>query len=364
LIVAGIFLGLASAFTQQRGLVALIAFALFLFIENYAKHEMVKRAITNILWIFFAFIITFALTTGYFIWAAGTNNFIFDIVIYPLKFYGYAPSNGYGVFISDIAKAASMPGLSGKLFLAVSVFYAWLLPAALIAGIFVVARRLKRATWETFRATLFLATVSLLMFSATVGPNAIRFFQIGVPAIVLLCWLIGLGSAIQKIEWQLVAAVATILLVVGISQAVRLQTNWNFRYVNTPSGTLAFMTPEQADFYADLSSRTHPGEAVYESVQPYIYFPLGLRNPTKMAQAWPYDYTRPEQVAGVIAELQGSRPQLIVWDNSNNKPDDQRAAGDHLGPLAEYVNANYAPSGPVYSREGHEFKVYQLKNSR
>jgi hypothetical protein len=361
LIPCGILLGLASAFTQQRGFVAALAIAAFFFIETWEKRQPVKRAFLDTFWMFLAFTITLALSIGYFVWAAGVSDFLFDTVVYPLFYYSNAPANGYGVFISDVAQGISMPELSAKLSQTVAIFYVWLLPAALLIGVFTIGSRIRRGTPDEVRAPMLLAVVSFLMFATTVGPNAIRFFQVSVPVIVLLCWLIGQISKIKKMEVWLSGAIAVVLIVLGTYQAIRIQTTWDFSYVDTPSGTLAFIVPEQAKFFSDLKSRTHPGETVYESVQPYIYFPLGLRNPTKMAQVWPYDYTRPEQIAGVIDDLKTSQPELIVWDNSNNKPDDQRTPDDHLGPLADFVNSHYLPTGRVYLIEGHELQVYQRK---
>jgi hypothetical protein len=107
--------------------------------------------------------------------------------------------------------------------------------------------------------------------------------------------------------------------------------------------------------------RTKPGDIVFEAYQPYIYFPLLLRNPTRYGQIWDSDYTRPEHVAETIADLSAKRPRYILWNNDNNKTPEARSAGDHTAPLAEYLQQNYRPASDIIEIPEGRIQIWELK---
>ena len=207
---------------------------------------------------------------------------------------------------------------------------------------------------------MLLSLVSAFSFFTTTGPNALRFFQVGIPAIIVFCWLISRVKIIARHEHS-IATVSLILLgLIGMSQAYRMQTHWDFSFVETQSGNLAFISAEQARFYKDLSDRTQPGEFVYQAVQPYVYFPLGLQNPTRFSQIWQSDYTRPEQVLESVADLTERRPEYIVWDNNYNLRPEERRPDDHNAPMTEMLLQKYPPVGQIYETDGRKMQLWKL----
>jgi hypothetical protein len=110
-----------------------------------------------------------------------------------------------------------------------------------------------------------------------------------------------------------------------------------------------------------LRDRTKPGDFVYEVYEPFVNFPLHLRNPTRISQVFPYGYTSREQINEVISDLEQNPPRFIVWDNSYFRSDTQRAADDNTGPLAQFVVDRYRPASPVYMIADHPVQVWETK---
>jgi hypothetical protein len=356
---AGIFCAAASFFTQQRGVAAIAAFLLFLILEAIMGEYDWKAALKRSAVIIAAFLVTLAALLSYFIFAAGPAEFVQATIEYPLKYYKYAPANNYGVFIADIALAARTPGLSGLLMLAVSLFYAVIMPLAVLGAFVLFALKTKNEVWTSLRVPMLLAILGATLLLTTSGPGPIRFFQVGIPGLVLIGWLLSRIEVVRRFDARITAASLAFLVLIGIFQAIRFQTHWDFTRVETPSGELAFIVPDQADLYRYLAERTTKGEFIYQVSQPYVYFPLGVRNPTAISQVWPTGYTRPEHVEMVIQGLKSKQPRFIVWNNNYNIPAGSREPGDFTAPLSDFVVANYTPVGGIYSLEHHRIQVWE-----
>ncbi|MBX3245523.1 MAG: hypothetical protein KF685_13805 [Acidobacteria bacterium] len=363
LIVAGIFCALASFFTQQRGMIVVFAVAVFLILNALMTHRNKMMVVRDIVILAAAFLISLGLLCLYFIASAGPTVFFDSTFIFPAKYYKYIEANSYGVFFSDLIKAANAPGISGTLMFLGSIFYSIILPLAILIAFAVFAVNRKKVSWDDWKGPMLLSLVSAFSFFTTTGPNALRFFQVGIPAIIVFCWLISRAKIIARYGHS-IATVSLILLgLFGMSQAYRMQTQWDFSFVETQSGNLAFISAEQARFYKDLSDRTQPGEFVYQAVQPYVYFPLGLKNPTRFSQIWQSDYTRPEQVAESVADLVNKRPSYIVWDNNYNLRREERRPDDHTAPMTEMLLQKYSPVGQIYETDGRKMQLWKLNTS-
>ncbi|MBX3288219.1 MAG: hypothetical protein KF855_02645 [Acidobacteria bacterium] len=362
LIAAGVCCALASFFTQQRGVVTLTAIAVYLVLDAFMTPRGKAQALYDIAVMSGTFLMTIGLLCLYFILSAGPTDFFYATFTYPAKYYKYVEANSYSVFVSDLIKTASAPGISGTLMFLGSVFYSVILPFAVLTAFAVFAIRRKNVSWDDWRGPMLLSLLAAFSFFTTTGPNALRFFQVGIPAIIVFCWLLSrIGMAAKK-EQRLTLLSLTLLALIGLSQIYRMQTHWDFSIVETRSGKLAFISAEQARFYQDLSDRTQGGEFVYQAVQPYVYFPLGVRNPTRFSQIWQTDYTRPEQVAEAVADLEKKRPRYIVWDNNYNLSPETRKPDDHTGPMAEMVTQKYFPNGPVYEMDGRRIQLWKLRS--
>jgi hypothetical protein len=352
----------ASFFTQQRGVIALAAFSAFVLIDGLTGGTRSAIIFRNIAAMVVSFVIAIAAMCSYFVISAGFDTFIYSVLYYPSTYYHYAQANSFAVFTADLGKAASAGGLSGYLLFAVSSFYAVLLPLTVLATLVAFAIHRKTVDWQEWRAPVLLSVLSFSLFVSTAGPGPIRFFQVGAPAIVILVWMVARSKYIRRFETKIVVTAVTILTMIGIGQSVRMQTHWDMGMVETASGKIAFVDPAQLHFYNFIADRTKRGDFVFQAVQPYIYFPFGLRNPTRYPQIWPTDYTRPEQIAEVLNDLKIRRPTFIVWNNNYFVPDELRQSGDHTAPLAEYVKEHYKPVGEVYMLEDHQLQLWQASD--
>ncbi len=362
LIAVGASLGFASFFTQQRGVVALVAVLVYLLIDGYFASAPRARTLRQIGFSFLAFAVTLAGLSAYFVVAAGAENFFYATVVYPFKYYSYGHPNHYGVYFDDLGKALQLTKVSDVLALVPVMFYCVVLPitVAWFALAFVRARRATdRAAW---RGIALIGIMSLFLTFSTTAPNLSRLFQIAGPGLILLVWLMDRNVAAASLKRNISVAVCSILIALGIFQAVRVQTNWDVVHLEAPAGRLAMVRSKQSERYEWLLQNTKPGDYFFEVYEPFVYFPLGLKNPSRYGQIWPSEYTRPEQVAEVVHDLDAKRPRFILWDNSYFSTGVLRVNGDHTGPLAEFVAANYSPIGEVYDIGGKPVQIWELKS--
>ena len=358
---AGAFCAAASFFTQQRGVAMLASITCFLVVQKIMSGDRWKPTWQAASVLYLTFGLVMATMLGYFVYSAGVADFVYATLVYPVKYYSYAPSNSYGVYLTDLAKAAESVGPSGMLFLASSIFYACILPASLLLTLVLFAVQRRTLAWEEWKDPIFLAIVGTLLILTTAGPNSTRLYQVCVPSLIVFCWLFSKADLFRRLERPLVIAVTSILVAIGVSQVIRMQTHWNYFTLNTPSGELIFTAADQARFYDAIAAKTKPGDLIYEPIQPYVYFPLQLKNPTRYGQIWPTDYTRPEQVAEVVLDLEHKTPKYILWDNGYLISDIERPTSDHTGPLAELVQRDYSPVGDIYQMDGHPIQIWERK---
>ncbi len=185
------------------------------------------------------------------------------------------------------------------------------------------------------------------------------------PGLIVFVWLVDHFSKRIKLlqKAPLVLAIGTaIAAILGLTQAIRLQST-SYSHLGTPSGALAYLPAPIIDGrYKFLLANTKPGDMVYEAYQPYIYFPLLLRNPTKYGQIWDTDYTRPEHITETIEALMSNPPRYILWNNNYNKTPDTRGPGDHIGPLSDSLLQHYSPVGEVVDIPEGKIQVWERRN--
>jgi hypothetical protein len=82
---------------------------------------------------------------------------------------------------------------------------------------------------------------------------------------------------------------------------------------------------------------------MFDTHWPIVNVALGLRNPTPIPALTDTDYTRPEQVEGVISGLEKHQVHYVLWSAGDliALPNERIAPGDHLEPLRRYLQTNY-----------------------
>jgi hypothetical protein len=359
LVLAGCSLGAASFFTQQRGFIVLAAILVFLLLDKIYRGGKWTDLLRSSAAICASFAVTLIALCLYFVIAAGPENFFYATVVYPFKYYGYGHPNQFGIYFIGFEKALKISSASDVLALIPVILHCVVLPFACLALVLVYFRKRRGIDWDEWRGTVLIALTGFFLTITTTAPDMFRLFPISPLALIVSVWLFYKFGPSIEIKRRLSFAVIALFLMLGAFQAVRVQTNWKVLHLDLPVGRLALVASKQAERYQWLAGNTSPGDYFFEVYEPFVYFPLRLKNPTKVGQFWPSEYTRPEQVAEAIRDLAEKRPRFILWDNSYFET--PRSAGDNLGPLADFVLANYAPIGEVYDVGGKPVQFWEIK---
>lgn len=358
---SGISCAAASFFTQQRGIIAVAAVAVFLAVESFSAggpfRELVKKEIA----LAATFIIGLGAMLAFFLYSAGPDTFYRSTIEYPALYYRFHELNSYGVFWLDLAKTfdpATGSQITAKL---AAIFYSFIVPAVPVVFFAVYLFRRGRHRWPYWRVPMLLAIASALLFLGTTAPSQNRIYQVSAPSLILLFWLLARWLK-ERPRFELFAAAAVGgLLLLGAFQAVRMQTHWPHVEFDLPAGRVAAIDGPVADRYRWLAQNTRPGDHFFELAEPFIYFPLQLRNPTRIPAVFMTELSRPEHIADVLNGLELHKPRYILWENQYIRPHGQRASGDHTGPLSDYVNANYQPVGEPYIVDGRETQIWERR---
>ncbi len=362
LVLAGSSLAITSFFTQQRGFVALVAIVVFLCVEGIFRKESWAAIFRQVSIVSLTSLIVLIALCSYFIAAAGIDNFVHATLTYPYKYYGYGHPNNFGVYFTDLGKAFTILTASDVLELGPVIFHAIILPFACPVLLAIFLSRRTKTDWNEWRSPVLVALVGLFLTLSTTAPNQFRLFQISGPSLIVFVWLLSrVGSSVQ-IKLRLFQTAAAGLLILAAFQAIRMQTHWEFVDLDFPAGKLTMVNSPQAQRYLWLAKNTNPGDYFFEVYEPFVYFPLKLKNPTRFGQIWSSGYTRPEHVAEVIADLHREKPRFILFDNGYLPTAAPRAEGDHTGPLADFMLQNYTPIGDIYEIDSKPVQIWEIKS--
>ncbi len=337
LILAGALCGIASCFTQPRGVVGAAAIIAFLFVEKFYTKQTVAQILRSIVCVALPFALILGLISIYFVISAGFDAYYFATFVFPVKHYPADIWNNPQAYFKDIPQFRSMP-LSLYLRLAApSLFFYFLIPFVYIA--FFVVFWLKRHSISTEKK-LQLIYINLAGLVLAVGvfssPTAGRLYQVSVFGIISLFWIYQ-----YFFESRLITAILLIgLSLLGASYSIQRQTTPAF-YLNTPSGTLAALSPEIFSRYQWINEHTEPMDYLYEASDSSLYMIFHLKNPTPMSWIRPNDYTTIEQVEAILEGLIQNPPRYIVWNGVWAKFYSSSAPDYHLKPLVDYLQANY-----------------------
>ncbi|MBX3245524.1 MAG: hypothetical protein KF685_13810 [Acidobacteria bacterium] len=362
-VAVGACCALASYFTQQRGIIAVGAFGLFLLTDSFLSEWKWRDVLLKSFALGLGFAITLAALCSYFIFTAGFDAFVNATLTYPSLYYHYQPDNSLGGFWVGFKQILSTPGIGPVLSLLPASFYGFIIPIVFVAFLIVYFLDRKKFEYVYWRDPLLLAIVSGVFLISTTNPGHLRYYQISPTFLILLSWLIWHLKLFGGRNDLVVKTAAVLMIIFSGIQIVRLQTGSGYVRIDTPRGTVYSSNIESTKRYVWIAERTKPGDLVFEASNPYIYFPFALKNPSAYAQFYQTAYTRPEFVAEAVEDLKKKPTRFILWSNDYNLPDEQRVSGDHLGPLAEYVQTEYEPVGPVYMVDGKPIQVWQKRGS-
>lgn len=326
-ILAGVCCGLATCFTQTRGVLSVLAFAVYL-LQNPLAGSVAERWRKCLLLCLSMAVLFFAFNL-YFIEAAGLRQWLFCLVEYPARFYPAPPINNWRVLTFEF-------GEHGELTKWVAFPFLYLSLPLTYVGVFLLARRKWNRDDERWQQVLLVAIAGLAMFLAIISAPSAKRMSIASPmAMILLAWLLAQPSRFAPVVKFALAASA---LALAILLPARAQLHHHI-YIELPAGRVALTDPALYDEYQWLSEHTHPGQYFFGMAP--LYFSFHMPNAAPIEGYHPSEYTRPEQVAALVQAIEAHQVPMIIlrWSpeflKSNGSP------SDHLGPFRTYLVSHY-----------------------
>jgi hypothetical protein len=331
----GTLLGVASFFTQTRGVAVLLAFVLFLAWRKLRFERSRAELLKSYGLLLSGFAAAWFLLDAYFIATVGLSRMWYFQVTYVRRYVGHGVrSTAFG--LPSPLTWHNLPKLAPYL-----LVYS-LLPVVYLATLWRGRRRrdVPLLQWEQ---VMLLAIVGfLLMIEVGFNPNWLRIYAISMPAFILLGWNVARISNIPRYAVPLLWAG---LACVAVWQTAPRRVHQS-HVIALPAGTVA----TTADAYAKLlwfSERTKPGDYFFQAAWPGMYLPLGLRNPSYLENIVPFDGPPPREARRVPEELEARRVPFVLWSPSLDADALQLPASDnYLSLLHAYLVRCYAPVQP------------------
>ncbi len=341
---AGSLCGLATCFSQSHGAPALLAFGLFVYLEKNAAPDSSHFFIKKFALLLAGFSWPLILIVGPFLLQAGWGRFTYCTFIFLFKYYhAFQVGNDWRSYMINLVPLAHS--------LRVWKLGAFLLVHAIVPLIYILFLvRYARGEFcqdTAQRSRLLLCSLLglFLFFGIASTPTWSRLYYVSIPAIILFVWWFSAaGKAGSRALTALYAV--TLLLMIGLPIATQIRPR---NVLDLSSGRTAILDPQRFERYQWVAAHTHPGDYFFGGFYPDFYFLLGLNNPATVPFVTPDDYTRPEDVADVIAGLEAHRVQFVVWADSSDLP--PIPATSHLAPLRAYLHQHY--------RLAHRFSDYE-----
>jgi hypothetical protein len=342
LLIAGVLCGFACFFVQTRGFVAIAGIALFLFWDNLRKGIDLKRLVVSEAWLALPFLAVLFITHGYLIWQAGFENYYFSMVEFLYRYYPNDPLARSSAYLSELPSLSdylttygTTAGISRFIRVSLPLVFCYSLIPFVYLVYFIYRRRAKVAD-STDTRLLLLGFVGMTLSIGVSAPTAFRLGHVAIPGVVILVFLL---ARFRPAALLLKPAFA-LLVVVGAAYVVQRQMAEEF-ILDMPAGRAAFLDKPTYERYAWVGEHTRPGNYVFEAKHPSFYFPFHLKDPSRLYLVRDTNFTPPFQIAELIVSLQKHRPELIIWEGSWSKLPEERAPGDNLAPLWDFVQQNY-----------------------
>jgi hypothetical protein len=324
---AGMFWGLATCFTQSMVL-GEVGFAAFVIWECRQRGDAVRSLVKKEGGLLGGFVATVAAINVPIIQRVGFKQFLYFTVVFVLKYYPADRINTWRIYLHEWPRFhiwANWPDL-----------VAWPLMHLLVPFIYVLffvyyrsSQRLQNPQWE--RLVLLNVTGVSLFLTIASAPVWHRLFSVSAPSLIVLAWMLDSKPGAERSNGRLMAAAVCLLVI----KPVVTQVRWK-ETLDLPAGRTAFFEPAMSSKFQWLTARTSPGEYLFGD--PLAGFALRLKNPSRIAFLRPTDYTRPEEVEGVITGLEQHQVRFVSWNRGLNAPAE---AGNHLSPLVQYLHVHY-----------------------
>jgi hypothetical protein len=336
LLAAGLLCGVVASFTQSNGAAVLCALLGYLWLHSQRSPGERRMLPRRVLLLCAAAFVVFAVTNGPFLIAAGWHRWSALMIVFPLRYFGSSAANNWHGTLPDFADKKGFLRwiVFPFLYLSVPLAYVWTLARLLRSD----TRERAHVNWH--RPLLLLLVGVALLAAVASAPSIRRLSCASPPAMLLLVWLLTTGSRPQAARRGVRIAQGLTLASVAVAAILILRVHHQRPALLTlPAGNVAIYDPQIAQVYRVMAERTRPGQWFFGL--PSLTLPLGLRNPTPIEAPSPGQYTRPEQIAAVIAGLERTQPPLLLLRPSMYDPHLAGYPAGNLAPFQNYLFAHY-----------------------
>ncbi len=355
LILAGALCGLALCFSQNHGPLAAVGFAIFVFWEGRADGASSARLAQRGLYLLLPVAVALAAYVTYFAFTAGLQQLLFCTLIFPVKYWGHSGSTRWSDYIAtNIDHRISLRHFR--------LIWRACLIAVLIPGVYMLSTgryllRRAAAPANEWKVVVLLSAIGASLFASVASSASTeRLSAVSLPGFILLIWLCNCSGRAARALNALLWISVCLLMATDIGRA---QTGWLVRF-DTPSGPIALRDPVTVRYYQWLAQNTRPGEYVFDGAGTGIYFRFQLQNPTELAVVTDGEFTRPEQVADAVRDLERYKASLVLVSGSLGTRSGPFGT-DHLFQLKKYLRSNY---GEVASFPGSNFGTISILERR
>jgi Dolichyl-phosphate-mannose-protein mannosyltransferase len=330
-VAAGALLGVASFFTQTRGVAVLLAFAIFLLWKRSQAKETWRDLARSEFALFAAFAIVLITLNSWFVATVGVRRLWYDQITYVRRFMVHGLMSQF-MGLPEPLSLATLPRLAPYLFVYASLPIIYALALWRCWG----ERRNPTFRWQP--ATLLTLVGLFLLMEVASSLNWLRLYAVSLPGIILLVWTVGRTQRIRRY--------AVVIMWLSISAIAIHQTLSRYRSgyvtIETPGGKTV-VSPLTYSKLQSMMRYTEPGQFIFQAAGPSIYLPLQLRNPLFMDAVETNQQTRPEQIEQAVQQLEAKKLQFVLWSPRLDAADRfDRSTEQTIAPLRNYVRERYA----------------------
>ena len=300
-VICGALLGLASFFTQTRGVGAAVGFAGFLLWDGIHVQLSARSHFAQLLRLLLAMILAWVVLDSYFILKLGIAKLLYFQVAYVLE---YVTNEAHNIYPQEHDPFA-WPVRGQVVYFGTPIIYA--------ISLWRCKRTARTGSFIEVRPVALVALVGAGMFlEVAQSPNWLRVDCVALPALILLVWLAaGLAELLPgPARWQRYATAITWFGLAGLSAHQAWSRNVTRPLIlQLPAGRTA-VTPAVGEKLTWLAQHTTAGELFFQASYQSLYLPLRLRDPA-------FDFldrhTSPEFVALDLRQLAAQRVHYILW---------------------------------------------------
>jgi hypothetical protein len=337
LAVAGALCGVATLFTQSRGVVAIAGFAVFLLWEWHTKRRGTDWLKTSALYLIVPFAAATLPAVVYLAWKVGPILFVNCTVVFLVKYWSkwfWGTIYVYGADFPIFTDWLEVPAIILWTFMHV------LLPFVYVLFYVQYRRRAKAHPEEPWDRAALIGILGFFLFlGIAFSPVWFRLISVAPPALILLIWLIQSSDGVSRYVTNTIWAAGIVALV---APAIIVQTGWK-GYIQSPTGRVALLDPLHYQKYVWLKQHTHPGDFFFQADDCDEYFLFNLRNPAEVSFVTDSTYTRPEQVQNAVAMIEKRHVQMVMWSAWLDVPQSPGADGSAESALRAYLHTHYHP---------------------